>query len=138
MPAAWSARDWVWSRGSSKRRGPKLQRLMIARAVVARPRILLFEEATSALDNATQAIVSRSLESLQATRIVIAHRLSTVQHADRILVLQAGRIVESGSHARPHRQRGTVRRTRPAPVGLTRHRVSHNLASAVFSMATAS
>jgi ABC-type multidrug transport system fused ATPase/permease subunit len=64
--------------------------------VVARPRILLFDEATSALDNRTQAAVSAALEKLQATRIVIAHRLSTVRTADRILVLERGRVVEQG------------------------------------------
>jgi ABC-type bacteriocin/lantibiotic exporter with double-glycine peptidase domain len=70
---------------------------MIARAIVAKPRILLFDEATSALDNRTQAIVSRSVASLKATRIVIAHRLSTIQNADRIHVLVKGRLVQSGA-----------------------------------------
>jgi ATP-binding cassette subfamily C protein len=76
--------------------GGQRQRLLIARAVVAWPRILLFDEATSALDNRTQAAVSAALEKLQATRIVIAHRLSTVRTADRILVLERGRVVEQG------------------------------------------
>jgi len=75
------------------------QRLLIARALVFKPRILLFDEATSALDNRAQAIVSQSLDSLNVTRIVIAHRLSTIRHADRIYVLDSGRIVESGSFA---------------------------------------
>ena len=78
--------------------GGQRQRLLIARAVVARPRVLLFDEATSALDNRTQAAVSSALEQLQATRIVIAHRLSTIQHADRIVVLERGRIVEQGHY----------------------------------------
>jgi ABC-type bacteriocin/lantibiotic exporter with double-glycine peptidase domain len=78
--------------------GGQRQRLLIARAVVRRPRILLFDEATSALDNRTQQIVSEGLKRLDATRVVIAHRLSTVQHADRIYVLQAGRVVEEGSY----------------------------------------
>jgi len=64
----------------------KRQRLMIARALVSKPPILLFDEATSALDNRTQAIVSRSLEELKATRIVVAHRLSTIRKADLICV----------------------------------------------------
>jgi ABC-type bacteriocin/lantibiotic exporter with double-glycine peptidase domain len=72
--------------------------LLIARAIVGRPRILLFDEATSALDNQTQATVTASLKSLQATRIVIAHRLSTIQQADRIYVFEGGRIVESGAY----------------------------------------
>ena len=70
---------------------------MIARALVRRPRIVFFDEATSALDNKTQAVVSRSLEAMQATRVVIAHRLSTVRHADQILVFRAGKLVESGT-----------------------------------------
>jgi NHLM bacteriocin system ABC transporter ATP-binding protein len=76
----------------------QIQRLIIARAIVHKPRILLFDEATSALDNRTQAVVMESLENLQATRIVIAHRLSTIIHADRILVLDQGRLVQSGTY----------------------------------------
>ncbi len=71
---------------------------MIARAVVRRPRVLLMDEATSALDNRTQAIVSSSLQRMNATRIVIAHRLSTVRHADRIYVIDGGRVVQVGSY----------------------------------------
>lgn len=79
--------------------GGQRQRLIIARALVRRPRILLFDEATSALDNRTQEIVSHSLERLHATRVVIAHRLSTIQHADRIYVIVGGRLVQQGSFA---------------------------------------
>ena len=78
--------------------GGQRQRLLIARAVVGRPRILLFDEATSALDNRTQAHVSDSLERLQTTRVVIAHRLSTIVNADRIYVMDHGRVVEQGSY----------------------------------------
>jgi ABC-type bacteriocin/lantibiotic exporter with double-glycine peptidase domain len=78
--------------------GGQRQRLMIARAIVRKPRILLMDEATSSLDNRTQAIVSDSLAAMNATRIVIAHRLSTVRHADRIHVVDKGRIVQSGSY----------------------------------------
>jgi NHLM bacteriocin system ABC transporter ATP-binding protein len=78
--------------------GGQRQRLMIARAIVNRPRILLFDEATSALDNRTQAIVTASLERLQATRVVVAHRLSTIAKADRIFVIERGKIVESGTY----------------------------------------
>jgi NHLM bacteriocin system ABC transporter ATP-binding protein len=88
----------VISEGGSTLSGGQRQRLMIARAIVKRPRILLFDEATSALDNRTQGIVSASLERLHATRIVIAHRLSTIMHADRICVVQRGELVESGSY----------------------------------------
>jgi NHLM bacteriocin system ABC transporter ATP-binding protein len=79
--------------------GGQRQRILIARAVAAKPRILLFDEATSALDNRTQASVTASLERLRATRIVIAHRLSTVRGADRILVLDGGRVVQHGTYA---------------------------------------
>jgi ATP-binding cassette subfamily C protein len=79
--------------------GGQRQRLMIARAVVRKPRILFFDEATSALDNRTQAIVSNSLDNLQAARIVIAHRLSAIIHADRIVVMDQGRIVETGTYS---------------------------------------
>ena len=78
--------------------GGQRQRLLIARAIVARPRILFLDEATSALDNRSQEIVTESLRRLNATRIVIAHRLSTIRDADRIIVMDAGRIVESGSY----------------------------------------
>ncbi len=85
------------SEGAATISGGQRQRLLIARALIKRPRIVFFDEATSALDNRTQAIVSASLERLQATRVVIAHRLSTVMGADRIYVLDKGGIVESGT-----------------------------------------
>ena len=78
--------------------GGQKQRLLIARALARRPRIMLFDEATSALDNRTQAIVQASLKKLGITRIVVAHRLSTVQDADRIFVMEGGRIVERGKY----------------------------------------
>ena len=86
--------------------GGQRQRLMIARAIVAKPRILLFDEATSALDNHTQAVVSESLRQLQATRVVIAHRLSTIINADRILVLQQGKVVQTGAYTSLIKQPG--------------------------------
>jgi ABC-type bacteriocin/lantibiotic exporter with double-glycine peptidase domain len=78
--------------------GGQRQRLLIARAVVGRPRILMFDEATSALDNRTQAHVSDSLGRLQTTRVVIAHRLSTIINADRIYVMDRGKVVEEGTY----------------------------------------
>lgn len=78
--------------------GGQRQRLMIARAIAPKPQILMFDEATSALDNITQKTVAESLASLKCTRIVIAHRLSTVQNCDRILVLDGGRIIEEGNY----------------------------------------
>jgi ABC-type bacteriocin/lantibiotic exporter with double-glycine peptidase domain len=85
--------------GVSTLSGGQRQRVMIARAVARRPRILLFDEATSSLDNSSQAIVNESLGALNVTRIVIAHRLSTVRAADKIVVLVEGKIVQTGTFA---------------------------------------
>jgi NHLM bacteriocin system ABC transporter ATP-binding protein len=78
--------------------GGQLQRMMLARALARKPRLLFFDEATSALDDRSQEAVSRHIEQLDSTRIVIAHRLSTIRQADTIYVLDAGRIVESGTY----------------------------------------
>lgn len=77
------------------------QRLLIARAVYKQPRLLLFDEATSALDASNERTIMDNLERFFQTRtaVVIAHRLSTVKHADQIVVLDAGRVAESGTHA---------------------------------------
>ena len=88
----------VISEGAGTISGGQKQRLMVARAIVKKPRILLFDEATSALDNRTQSIVANSVSQLKATRVVIAHRLSTVVEADRIFVIDAGRVVETGTY----------------------------------------
>ena len=81
--------------------GGQRQRLAIARAVLADPRIFILDEATSNLDSESERLIQQSLEQLLLgrTSFVIAHRLSTVRHADRILVLDDGAIVEAGSHA---------------------------------------
>ena len=85
------------SEGSTNISGGQRQRILIAKALAMKPSIIVCDEATSALDNHTQAIVTRSLDKLKATRIVVAHRLSTIRHADRIIVLDQGRIAESGT-----------------------------------------
>ena len=87
----------VISEGSSNISGGQRQRILIARALAAKPAIIILDEATSALDNRTQAIVTESLDRLNATRIIVAHRLSTIRNVDKIFVLDGGRIVESGT-----------------------------------------
>tara|TARA_R110002096_G_scaffold408076_1_gene607114 strand:- start:34766 stop:36964 length:2199 start_codon:yes stop_codon:yes gene_type:complete len=78
--------------------GGQQQRIAIARAIVHRPAILILDEATSALDTQTEQAIQENLKTMQCTRIVVAHRLSTIQDADRILVLEQGSIVEQGTH----------------------------------------
>src|SRR5262249_45634995 len=85
------------SEGGANLSGGQRQRLLIARALILKPKILLFDEATSALDNRTQQMVTESVQRLQATRVVVAHRLSTIRQADRIYVMEAGRIVQQGT-----------------------------------------
>ena len=86
------------SEGGSGLSGGQRQRLLIARAICKKPEILIFDEATSALDNITQKHVSDSLDALKCTRIVVAHRLSTIKNCDRIICLDEGRIVEEGTY----------------------------------------
>lgn len=86
------------SEGNGGVSGGQRQRLMIARAIAPKPKILMFDEATSALDNLTQKQVSESLDSLRCTRIVVAHRLSTIKQCDRIIVLDKGHIIEDGNY----------------------------------------
>ncbi|MET7614113.1 NHLP bacteriocin export ABC transporter permease/ATPase subunit [Streptomyces seoulensis] len=85
--------------GSGAVSGGQRQRLMIAQALIRRPRILFFDEATSALDNDTQRTVIESTRKLNATRVVIAHRLSTVMDADRVVVMEDGKVIQQGSPA---------------------------------------
>lgn len=78
--------------------GGQKQRILIARALAGSPRMLILDEATSALDNVTQGIVVETLDRLRLTRIVVAHRLSTIRNADRIIVLDQGIVVEEGTY----------------------------------------
>ncbi len=96
----------IISEGGGNLSGGQRQRLFIARAIVKKPRIFLFDEATSALDNRTQSIVSRSLDALQVTRIVVAHRLSSIINADRILVIEKGSVVQIGTYQELVNQEG--------------------------------
>ena len=92
--------------GGSSLSGGEAQRLAIARAIVSRPRLLILDEATSALDAATEVEVHEQLARLDCTKIVIAHRLSTIRSADRIVVMDRGRMIETGSHAMLMKKRG--------------------------------
>ena len=85
------------SEGGGGFSGGQKQRLLIARALIAQPSILFFDEATSALDNISQKQVADNLAQLNCTRIVVAHRLSTIRHCDRIIVLDHGHIAEEGT-----------------------------------------
>jgi ABC-type bacteriocin/lantibiotic exporter with double-glycine peptidase domain len=91
--------DTLLGDGGSTLSGGQRQRLALARALLRRPAILLLDEATADLDNVTERIVADNLARLRCTRIVIAHRLSTVIDADRIVVLESGAVAETGSHA---------------------------------------
>ena len=94
------------SEGQGGISGGQKQRILIARALAPKPRILIFDEATSALDNRTQQQVSEALDRLKCTRIVIAHRLSTIRNCSRILMLDGGKIAESGTYDELLRKNG--------------------------------
>ncbi len=88
----------ILSEGGGGISGGQKQRILIARAIAAKPRIVIFDEATSALDNITQGIVAASVDSMKCTRIIVAHRLSSIRGCSRILVLDDGKIAEDGSY----------------------------------------
>jgi ATP-binding cassette subfamily B protein len=100
----------VGPRGT-KLSGGQRQRIAIARAILADPKILLLDEATSALDSESERLVNEALERLMKNRtsLVIAHRLSTVRHADQILVISKGKLVEQGTHDNLYSANGTYR-----------------------------
>ena len=97
LPKGW---ETMVGEGGHRLSGGQRQRVAIARAVLKDAPLLVLDEATSAVDNETEAALQRSIEriSRDRTTIVIAHRLSTVRHADRILVFEEGSVVEDGTH----------------------------------------
>ncbi len=98
------------SEGGTNLSGGQRQRLLIARVLLRKPAIMILDEATSALDNRSQAIVTNSLNQLKVTRILIAHRMSTIRQADRIYVIEAGRVVQHGSFEALMREEGLFAR----------------------------
>jgi ATP-binding cassette, subfamily B, fatty acid transporter len=105
LPAGYHTR--VSGDGANISAGEK-QLITIARAFLARPQLLILDEATSAVDTRTETLIQRAMVELRQDRtsFIIAHRLSTIREADRILVMQAGRIVEQGNHAELMARRG--------------------------------
>jgi subfamily B ATP-binding cassette protein MsbA len=81
--------------------GGQRQRIAIARAMVKNPELLIFDEATSALDNESEKVVQQAIDHAMEDRtaLVVAHRLSTIKNADKIIVMERGKVVESGNHA---------------------------------------
>jgi ATP-binding cassette subfamily B protein len=102
--------DTLIGEGGVKVSGGEKQRLSIARALLRHPQLLVFDEATSSLDSLTEEEISRTIREVatnqEAITILIAHRLSTVMHADRIFVLERGHIVEFGRHSELLDQKG--------------------------------
>jgi len=102
--------DTVIGEGGVKVSGGEKQRLSIARALLRHPNLLVFDEATSSLDSLTEEEITQTIRQVSVQKdmitILLAHRLSTIMHADRIFVLERGRVVESGTHGELLEQRG--------------------------------
>jgi ATP-binding cassette subfamily B protein len=105
LPAGW---DTILSEGGASISSGERQLISIARAFARQPQLILFDEATSYIDSQTESQIQKALTNLMKnkTSLIIAHRLSTVRHADRIIVLNRGRIIESGNHLELMRKKG--------------------------------
>jgi subfamily B ATP-binding cassette protein MsbA len=116
--------DTIVGERGVKLSGGQRQRVAIARAILADPRILILDEATSSLDSESEALIQDGLHRLRhgRTTFVIAHRLSTIRSADQILVLEAGEIVERGTHAELLALRGRYRQLHDRQYALERNR----------------
>jgi ATP-binding cassette subfamily B protein len=94
--------DTMIGEGGLKLSGGEKQRLSIARALIRDPRLLIFDEATSSLDSLSEEIISEAIRNISNKRqqitLIVAHRLSTIMHADKIIILEKGKIAESGTH----------------------------------------
>jgi ATP-binding cassette subfamily B protein len=98
----------VLSEGGASISSGERQLISIARAFARQPQLILFDEATSYIDSQTEAHIQKALTNLMEnkTSLIVAHRLSTVRHADRIIVLNRGRVIESGNHSELMRKKG--------------------------------
>ena len=116
--------------------GGQKQRIAIARTVLHNPSVLILDEATSALDTISEAVVQQALDKLMANRttIIIAHRLSTVRNADRIVVLKGGRIAQSGRHEELLCQDGPYRRLYAMQLKEQKEQDSPNYAAGRFGL----
>jgi ATP-binding cassette subfamily B protein len=133
--------DTVIGEGGVKVSGGEKQRLSIARALLRRPHLLVFDEATSSLDSLTEEEITTTIRDIagnhQRLTILIAHRLSTVMHADRIFVLERGRIVESGGHQELLDEKGLYYAMWRQQVGERRSAAAAPLAAPAPRLATA-
>jgi ATP-binding cassette subfamily B protein len=122
--------DTIIGEGGVKVSGGEKQRLSIARALLRKPRIIIFDEATSSLDSLTEEEITETIRTLAEHKehltILIAHRLSTIMHADRICVLEKGKIIECGTHSELLDLKGLYHAMWRQQIGERKHLVSRN------------